>query len=218
MKSINVFIDTSLEVQLWSKWNYMINMYNQPINSSILKSLCQVKQETYMNKMIVEEGLTRTWPRWTMHQRRANGVLASRYWMWWRRASGCLIRGIKLAMKNHISLSVNLYWIKIWSDWDIKSGNWSYSVKYYKSWPLRVNAEAKSSVATLMNSREMKWKESILCKLKFKKCILYSILSIDCCSIKRDTINCQQCLNAQHSLKTQVRWVKHNSLIHYTTH
>jgi hypothetical protein len=25
--------------------------------------------------MIVEEGLTRTWPRWTMHQRRASGSL-----------------------------------------------------------------------------------------------------------------------------------------------
>jgi hypothetical protein len=25
--------------------------------------------------MIVDEGLTRTWPRWTMHQRRASGNL-----------------------------------------------------------------------------------------------------------------------------------------------
>jgi hypothetical protein len=25
-------------------------MYNQPINSSLLKNLCQVKQETHMNK------------------------------------------------------------------------------------------------------------------------------------------------------------------------
>jgi hypothetical protein len=39
----------------------------------------------------------------------------------WRRGTGCdgegqvdvWIRGIKLAMRNHISLSVNLYWIKI---------------------------------------------------------------------------------------------------------
>jgi predicted DNA-binding protein (MmcQ/YjbR family) len=28
----------------------MINMHSQPINSSILKNLCQVKQETHMNK------------------------------------------------------------------------------------------------------------------------------------------------------------------------
>jgi hypothetical protein len=25
--------------------------------------------------MVVEEGLIRTWPRWTMHQRRASGIL-----------------------------------------------------------------------------------------------------------------------------------------------
>jgi hypothetical protein len=25
--------------------------------------------------MVVEEGLTRTWPRWTMHRRRASGSL-----------------------------------------------------------------------------------------------------------------------------------------------
>jgi hypothetical protein len=28
----------------------MINMHSQPINSFILKNLCQVKQETHMNK------------------------------------------------------------------------------------------------------------------------------------------------------------------------
>jgi hypothetical protein len=45
-----VFIDTSLEVRLWSKWNYVINKYSQATNSSILKNLCQIKQETHMNK------------------------------------------------------------------------------------------------------------------------------------------------------------------------
>jgi hypothetical protein len=28
----------------------VINMHSQPINSSILKNICQVKQETHMNK------------------------------------------------------------------------------------------------------------------------------------------------------------------------
>jgi hypothetical protein len=28
----------------------VINMFSQPMNSSILKNLCQVKQETHMNK------------------------------------------------------------------------------------------------------------------------------------------------------------------------
>jgi hypothetical protein len=48
-ENTNVFIDPPLEVQLWSKWNYVINMHSQPINSFILKILCQVKQETHMN-------------------------------------------------------------------------------------------------------------------------------------------------------------------------
>jgi hypothetical protein len=46
----NVFIDPPLEVQLWNKWNYVINVHSQWINSFILKNLCQVKQKTQMNK------------------------------------------------------------------------------------------------------------------------------------------------------------------------
>ncbi len=42
-------MDTSLEVQLWCKWNYVINVYSQPMNDSILKSLCQAKQEKHIN-------------------------------------------------------------------------------------------------------------------------------------------------------------------------
>jgi hypothetical protein len=49
-ESKNVFIDPPLEIQLWSKWNYVINMLSQPMNSFILRNLCQVKQETHMNK------------------------------------------------------------------------------------------------------------------------------------------------------------------------
>jgi hypothetical protein len=48
MKNINVFIDISLRVQLWSKWNYMIHMCSQPINNFILKNLCQAVQEKHM--------------------------------------------------------------------------------------------------------------------------------------------------------------------------
>jgi hypothetical protein len=53
MKSINVLIDISLGVELWSKWNYVIDIYSQPINSSILKNLCQGKNEIHMNKKIM---------------------------------------------------------------------------------------------------------------------------------------------------------------------
>jgi hypothetical protein len=49
-ESTNVFIDPPLKVQLWRKWNYEINMHSQPINSSTLKNLCQVTQETHVNK------------------------------------------------------------------------------------------------------------------------------------------------------------------------
>jgi hypothetical protein len=48
MESTNECIDISLEVQLWSKWNYMINIWCQPIDSSILKSLCQANQEKHI--------------------------------------------------------------------------------------------------------------------------------------------------------------------------
>jgi hypothetical protein len=44
-----VFIDTSLEVRLWSN-ETVINMYSQATNNSILKNLCQAKQEKHMNK------------------------------------------------------------------------------------------------------------------------------------------------------------------------
>jgi hypothetical protein len=43
MESTNEFIDISLGVQLWSKWNYMIKIWYQLMDSFILKSLCQAK-------------------------------------------------------------------------------------------------------------------------------------------------------------------------------
>jgi hypothetical protein len=54
MESTNVFIDISLGVQLWSKWDYVINMCSQQINRSILKNLCQDKHEKHMNKKIMD--------------------------------------------------------------------------------------------------------------------------------------------------------------------
>jgi hypothetical protein len=33
-----------------NKWNYVINMYSQSTTSSIVKNLCQVKQENHLNK------------------------------------------------------------------------------------------------------------------------------------------------------------------------
>ena len=57
----------------------------------------------------------------------------------WRRGTGCdgegqvdvWIRGIKLAMESHISLSVDLYWIikKRWHGQEVKP--WSHNVKIH---------------------------------------------------------------------------------------
>jgi hypothetical protein len=57
MKSTKVFIDTSLEVQLWSKWKFVVDMCCQPINSSILKNICKAKHEKHMNKEIMNISL-----------------------------------------------------------------------------------------------------------------------------------------------------------------
>ncbi len=57
-----------------------------------------------------------------------------------------------------------------------------------------------------LSQKEMKWQESTLCKLKLKKSILYLILSIGMLLYQEVYhMDCQQSLNAQHSLKPQVR-------------
>jgi hypothetical protein len=148
----------------------MINIWCQPMDSSILKNLFQVKQENYINKKKLNINLVHH--LWLdLNQERIDQViLLSIGYLWkqldhnkkvfnnesmedikwcvkhdgsWRminndmaminhasekskrescrRGTGCdgegqvdvWIRGIKVAMKNHISLSVNLYWIKI---------------------------------------------------------------------------------------------------------
>jgi hypothetical protein len=52
----------------------------------------------------------------------------------------------------------------------------------------------------------MEWQESSLCKLKLKKSILYLIFSIGM-QLYQEVyyMDCQQSLNAQRSLKSQVR-------------
>jgi hypothetical protein len=148
----------------------MINIWCQPIDSFILKSLCQVKQEKHMNNK--KKNINLVQHLWLAHnQERIDQVLLlSIKYLWkqlehkkkvfkkesmkdmkwclrhdnswrminkdlaimnhvsekskresWRRGTECdgegqvdvWIWGIKLAMKNYISLSVNLYWIKI---------------------------------------------------------------------------------------------------------
>jgi hypothetical protein len=92
-------------------------------------------------------------------------------------------------------------------------------VKYSKSQPLRVNAEARSSVTTLIKSKGDVVTTINLVQAQIKELFLYLILSIGMSLYQEGyRMDCQQSHNAQHSLKTQVRWVKHNSFIHYTSH
>jgi hypothetical protein len=138
--------------------------------------------------------------------------------MWWRRESGCSIQRIKLTIKNHISLSVNLYWMKKLSELDIKSGNWSYDMKYVKSQSLKSQCQRKIICGT-SHEVKRKWSDKIqyLCKLKLKELILYLILSIDCALSRRIPHELPIKSQFSYSLKRQVRWVKHNDIIHYTS-
>jgi hypothetical protein len=84
---------------------------------------------------------------------------------------------------------------------------------------LRVNAKARSSVATLIKSKRDEVATITLCKLKLKKCILYLTLSIGLSLYQMGCyIDCQQSLMLNKRLNTQVRWVKHNDYTHSTSH
>jgi hypothetical protein len=139
--------------------------------------------------MVVDEGLTRNWPWWAMHRRRASeslgievpNVMEKDKWMFSLRNHA--------TMKNHISLSVNLYWTKIWSDLEIKCGNWLYNVKCSKWQPLKSQWQSKIKC---WNPDEVKRNEMA-------------------------RFNIVQPLKSKEEW-TQVRWVKHNGLIHNTSH
>jgi hypothetical protein len=82
MKSTKLFIDSSLKVQLWSKWNYVINMHSQSINSSILKNLCKVKQWTLMNKKKLNIPVQHLWL--DLDQERIDQVIPLSIWYLWK--------------------------------------------------------------------------------------------------------------------------------------
>jgi hypothetical protein len=148
----------------------MINIWYQPIYSFILKNLCQVRQEKYMNKKKLNINLIHhlwldldqvridqvlllsikylwkqldykkkifknefmkdmkwcvrhndSWRRINKYLTTMNHASEKSKQESWRWGNGCdeegqvdvWFRGIKVSIKNHISLSVNLYWIKI---------------------------------------------------------------------------------------------------------
>jgi hypothetical protein len=121
-------------------------------------------------------------------------------------------------MKNHISISDNLYWIKIQNDLEIKSENWSYGLKSTNSQPLRVKAKVRAYVATLIKSKRNKVAIINTVKLKLKKYILYLFLSLVILLYQEGYyMDCQQSPNAQQKPKTQLKWVKHNGHTHSTS-
>jgi hypothetical protein len=139
------------------------------------------------DKIVVEEGLTRTWPRRTMHRRRESRsldveepyVMEKGKWMF-------NLRNQAYYKESYITkcqslLNQEMYWL----------GD--------QKWKLIIRCDVLQVTTTKesmpkqdklwqpsWSQKGMKWQESILCKLKLKKYILYLILSISCRSIKRD--------------------------------
>jgi hypothetical protein len=140
------------------------------------------------DKMVVEEELTRTYPWWSMHQRIASGslgvevpdVMEKGKWMFNQRNQAS-------HEESHISKCQSLLHQDIkWHGYQ----KWKliFHVKYSKSQAPRVKMTKQDQVwQSSWSQKEMKWQQSILCKLKLKNCILYLILSIGCRYIKRNT-------------------------------
>jgi hypothetical protein len=79
-------------------------------------------------------------------------------------------------------------------------------VKYSKSQPLKVNAKARSNVATLIKSKRNEVVTINLVQAQVEEIHFYLMLSIGMPLYQEGYhMDCQQSLNAQHSLKTQVR-------------
>jgi hypothetical protein len=79
-------------------------------------------------------------------------------------------------------------------------------VKYSKSQPLIVNVEARSNVAALRKSKRNEVARIIIVQAQVEE--MYFIFNLEYrlpIYQERYHMDCQQSLNAQHSLKTQVR-------------
>jgi hypothetical protein len=106
--------------------------------------------------MVVDEGLTRTWLRWTIHRRSASmrlgleapDVMEKSKWMLNRRNQATLKGSHIFEYQSLLNLILN--------DLEIKCENWSYGLTSTKSQALEEGAKGKVHVATLM---KMKRKE-----------------------------------------------------------
>jgi hypothetical protein len=141
-------------------------------------SLWKTRSDVWDN-MVVEEGLTRTWPWWTMHWRRASGslgieepdVMEKGKWMFNPRNQAN-------HEESHITkcqspLNQYMKWPR---DQKWKLIIWCEVLQvtiFKKSMPKQDQLWQPS-----WSQKEMKWQESTLWKIKLKNCILYLILSV----------------------------------------
>jgi hypothetical protein len=110
--------------------------------------------------MVVEEGLTRTWPRWTMHQRRTSqslgveepDIMEKGKWMFnlWNQANH---------KESHITkcqslLNQDMKWLG--------DQKWKLIIRCEVLQVTTFNAEARPNVATLM-----KWKRNEVVRINF---------------------------------------------------
>jgi hypothetical protein len=124
MKSTNVFIDISFGVHLWSKWNYVINIWRQPINSSILKNLCQAKHEKHLNKKIMDIPWFNTCGLLIIKKRIDQVLLLSNGHLWNQLDHMKKIIIDDLIQQTRGRVSRMSLW-KIWSDvWDMMIRSW----------------------------------------------------------------------------------------------
>jgi hypothetical protein len=131
------------------------------------------------DKMIVEEGLTRIWSRWTVHQRRASEslgvevpyVIENGKWIF-------NLRNQASHEELHITKCQSL------PNQDMK---WHRDENYkliiwYEVLHITTSKESMPKQDQIWrpswSQKEMKWQDSILWKLKLIKSILYLILSI----------------------------------------
>jgi hypothetical protein len=103
--------------------------------------------------------------------------------------------------------------------WRSNIENWLYDIKYFKSQPLESQWQSKIKYDNPHKVKEkwsgkdqhcasLSWRNIFYVYLEYKNVALSRVISYGLPTKS-------QC---SHSLKTQVRWVKHNDLIHSTSH
>jgi hypothetical protein len=121
------------------------------------------------DKIVVEDGLTRTWPQWTMHRRRASGsldveelyVIEKSKWMFNPRNQAYYEESYITKCQSLLNKKMKWHGYQKWK--------LIIRVEYSKSHPRIVNAKARSNSQPSWSQKEEKWQQSIWCKLKLKK-------------------------------------------------